>query len=399
MATAVTKLGPYFAGGGGISPNNQSNMKFSQMRGVFRLSMPSADGTPGTAIGGTQIKASELLRVTDVTNTNPNVPDCTENNDIGTAASGNWKVSQMQFSIKYYYITQTGTQLNLDIDALSWNSNFHKTILKWMNIDGTLGSNSNNLSAADINATATNLTVDVTGTVWGAKGDGGTLSSVSGEDGGNALTIISPNANNLRVNVQPTARIYGGGGGGEKALNGSQGSSGTCSTWIYKTVGSGCNYCGDCGAGWERYGGCATGGLCNCYSSWGWTWCNGRHRSSAECRQHSYTTIPGGIGGEGGDGGPGRGYDNQSGSLAGDSGVAGSAWSGCPNPPYTGGTGTPGTGGNTGDTGGDGGEWGLVGQNTPNTGSGGAAGKAISGSNYSVIGTINNNTIRGAYNP
>jgi len=399
MGIAVTKYGPYFAGSGGVSPNNQTNMKFSQMRDTFRLTMPGLDGTPGTATGGTEIKASELLRVTDVTNTNPNVPDCTENNDVG--AVNDWKVSQIKDSIKYYYVTQTGTNINFDIDQSSWNDNLHKSILKWMNVDGTCGSNSSNVSAADLNATANNLTIDVTGTIMGGRGAGGTEVTISGDAGGNALTITSSSANNLRVHVQSGAKIYGAGGGGEFGTVGAQGSSGTCSTYELKTANSGCNSCGDCGAGWERYGGCSTAGqgLCDCHSSWGWTWCNGRYQTAALCRRHTYTTVSGGIGGNGGNGGPGRGYNNQSGSLAGSGGGAGTAWPGCPNPPYTGGVGTPGQPGDPGTAGGSGGEWGLAGVNTPASGNGGVAGKAVSGSNYSVVGVINNSTVRGAFNP
>ena len=398
MGVAVTKAGPYF--NGNASPSNTNNIKFSQMRDTFRLTMPSDIGSPGSVYGGNTITAGELRRNTDRTNTNPIVPDCTENADVG--AVNDWKVSQIRDSIKYYYLTQTGTDLNFDIDASTWNSNINKTILKWMNIDGTCGSNQTNDAAARLDVDACNLTIDVAGNIYGARGVGGTLTTISGEDGGTALYIAPSGSGaneNVRVHVQDPANIYGGGGGGEKAVNGATGNSGTCSTWIYKTVGSGCNYCGDCGAGWERYGGCATGGYCDCFSSWGWTWCNGRNRSSAECRQHSYTTIPGGTGGEGGDGGPGRGYNNLSGSLSGDKGVAGGAWPGCPNPPYTGGVGSPGTIGDDGDDGADGGDWGLAGGNSPNTGSGGAAGRAIDGSDYTVIGVINIKTVRGAYNP
>ena len=390
MSSAVTKAGPYFASG---------EIKWSSLRDTFRLGTPSDDGaTPGSSTTGT-ISASELRRDADVTETNPIVPDATENASIET--TNNWKVSQMRNSIKYYYITQTNTDTNYDIDALSWNSNLNKNILKWVSIDGIVGSNNNAASAADLNATAHNLTITVSGDIWGARGAGGDGSPISGEAGGNALTIASSGGNNIRVNVETGARIYGAGGGGEQGTTGTTGTDGICFDYEYKTVGSGCNYCGDCGAGWERYGGCSTAGqgLCDCYSSWGWTWCNGRYQTAALCRRHTYTTVSGGIGGNGGNGGPGRGYNNQSGSLAGSGGGAGTAWPGCPNPPYTGGVGTPGQPGDPGTAGGSGGEWGLAGVNTPASGNGGVAGKAVSGSNYSVVGVINNSTVRGAFNP
>ena len=62
MAISVTKSGPYFTSGA---------ISFSAMRNTFRLNNPT-----GT------ISASELLRNTDVTNTDPILPDATENSDV-----------------------------------------------------------------------------------------------------------------------------------------------------------------------------------------------------------------------------------------------------------------------------------------------------------------------------
>ena len=50
-----------------------------------------------------------------------------------------------------------------------------------------------------------------------------------------------------------------------------------------------------------------------------------------------------------------------------------------------------------GEDGGNGGEWAQPGGNTNNTGNGGSSGRAIFGSNYSVSGAINPNTIKGSY--
>ena len=50
-------------------------------------------------------------------------------------------------------------------------------------------------------------------------------------------------------------------------------------------------------------------------------------------------------------------------------------------------------------TGGSGGEWGKSGGDTNNTGDGGLTGAAIYGSNYTVTGTINSTTVKGASNP
>ena len=51
------------------------------------------------------------------------------------------------------------------------------------------------------------------------------------------------------------------------------------------------------------------------------------------------------------------------------------------------------------ETGGAGGDWATSGANTNNSGNGGGGARAISGSNYSVTGTINSSTVKGAYNP
>ena len=66
---------------------------------------------------------------------------------------------------------------------------------------------------------AYNLLFDVTGTIKGAPGLGGGKTgnvSISGQTGGTALSIISTGGENLTVLVRSSARIYGGGGGGEK---------------------------------------------------------------------------------------------------------------------------------------------------------------------------------------
>ena len=79
MAISVTKSGPYFTSGA---------ISFSAMRNTFRLNNPT-----GT------ISASELLRDTSLTNTDPILPDATENDDVAT--STNWKTSQIRDSINF----------------------------------------------------------------------------------------------------------------------------------------------------------------------------------------------------------------------------------------------------------------------------------------------------------
>ena len=362
-------------------------ISFSAMRNTFRLNNPT-----GT------ISASELLRNTDVTNADPILPDATENSDVAT--STNWKTSQIRDSIKFYNVTQPSgdTNVNLDIDGLSWNSNLNKNVVKKMNIQGICGSNTTGTAAALMDDTAHNLTIDVSGDIFGcgalAVTDG---NNPDGLDGGDALDVIT-SGNNVKVNVQSTARIYGGGGGGEHGTEGATGQDGTCFNYIFGTVASGCGFCGDCsnlGAGYERYGGCNSGGGCNCAGWWFWYGCRQTTLSTALCRKQDLITVTGGTGGAGGDGGRGRGYNYQSGSLAGVSGGGGSSFVGCGG--FTGTITNGGTGGN-GEIGGTGGDWGENGANTADTGDGGTAGKAIDRStNVSVSGIINSNTIKGIY--
>ena len=264
-----------------------------------------------------------------------------------------------------------------------------------MNLQGICGSNSTSLRAAQIDQTAHNLTIDVSGDIFGCGADA-TVTGPDGLDGGDALGITG-GGNNIKVNLQSTGRIYGGGGAGEHGAQGSQGQSGTCFNYIFQNVNSGCGFCGDCsslGSGYTRIGGCNSGSGCNC-AGWGWWYgCRQRNLSAAECRKQENTVVAGGTGGAGGDGGRGRGFNFQSGSIAGASGGAGGAFAGCGG--FTG-TVTAGSQGNTGETGGNGGEWGASGGDTSNTGDGGDGGAAITPSGITITGTINSNTIKGSY--
>lgn len=362
MPASVTKAGPYFSSG---------SISFSSLRTNFKEE------------GSGAIRASELRRNTTVTNTNPIVPDATENSNISTAS--NLAISQFRNSIKYYYITQTGTDVNFDIDAQSWNGNLTRNIRKWMYMNGTCGSNSVSSTAADFNATAYNLTVDVSGGIYGASGAGGTSGTISGGSGGNALGMNSSGGNNIVVFVRSSANIYAGGGGGEKGATGATGSSGTCSE---SYTASQCGSCPGCAAGYTE-GGCWSGGECSrrqVCNWWGNCWWEASAWTHYRTCSRTYV-VSGGTGGEGGNGGPGRGYNN-SGSLSGNAGAAGGPNNGCGS-----------TNGATGETGGSGGDWGASGGNTNNSGNGGPAGRAIAGSNYSVSGTINSSTIKGLYIP
>ena len=375
MAITVTKSGPYFTSGA---------ISFSAMRNTFRLNNPTGS-----------ISASELRRDTNTSNSDPILPDATENSDVATTT--NWKTSQIRDSIKFYNLTQPSgdTNVNFDIDAQAWNGNLGRNIVKKLNLQGTCGSNNTSLRAAQIDQPAHNLTIDVSGDIFGCGAEA-TTTGPDGADGGDALGVTG-GGNNIKVNLQSTARIYGGGGAGEHGAQGATGQSGTCFDYIFGTVASGCGFCGDCsnlGAGYENYGGCSNAGGCNCGGWWFWSGCSNYIRSTAQCRKQDPQTVAGGTGGTGGDGGRGRGYNYQSGSIAGATGSNGAAFGGCGG--YDGQITAGGTG-NTGETGASGGEWGADGGDTSNTGDGGDAGAAIFPSGISVTGSINSNTIKGSY--
>lgn len=351
MTATVTKAGPYFSSG---------LISFSSLRDTFR-------GTSGS------IKASELIRNTTTSNTNPIVPDATENSSVST--SNNLKLSQFRNTIKYYYITQTGTDFNFDISAQSWNSNLNKNIKKWAYINGTCGSTSVLSSAATIGSTVYNLTIDVSGGIYGAGGSSGISPTINGGNGGDALSITNSSGSNLVINVQSTANIYAGGGGGEKGIDGIDGTGGSYledKSYVYCEEGltAGCAY-GGTYYGYARIR-CCSGSDSACSKS---LWIN-----------YCYNTIytAGGTKGIGGDGGLGQGY-NQT-RTNGTAGAAGGA-----------GGGSGATDGTAGENGGNGGDWATSGGNTNNSGNGGSSGKAIAGSGYSVSGTINSSTIKGLY--
>ena len=308
MSVSPSVAGPYFSSG---------SISFSALRNTFKQ---VSSGT---------IKASELKRNTTTSNTDPIVPDSTEN--AAVSSSTNLKLSQFRNTIKYYYMTQSGTDINLDFASQSWNSNLGKNIRKWLYINGTLGSNSVGSAAAYLNATVYNLLVDISGSIYGAGGSGGNAGS-SGGSGGDAFSIYN-SGSNLVVNVQSSAKIYGGGGGGGGGGRGSNGRDGLC----IKTEsfsGCGANYTPSCSAGFtelalDRGGCCLSETITTCI----------RYNKKGECKQTKSTTnclrynrtrrcekrtvIAGGQGGDGGVGGPGRGYNYQSGSLGGSPGQSG----------------------------------------------------------------------------
>jgi len=377
MAATVSKAGPYYSSG---------EIKFSSLRSNFRaqLRKETYNGSETFNSDSSPIKASELRRITSTSNETSTVPDATENANISTGS--NWKTSQFRNSIKFYYIAQTGTDTNFDIAGQSWNGNLNKNIRKIMFMVGTCGSNAPGSPAASSNSTSHNLTIDVYGGIYGASGRGGGRSgapAISGENGGDALQFFN-NGNGNRVLIRSGSNVYGAGGGGERGRNGDNGSTGRCINYSQYNKRR-CGSCPGCDGGDQRI---------DCYNRQGrcsWT----RQFHDAVCRRRNNNDVAGGPGGTGGLGGPGRGY-NYSGDRAGDNGTSGSG-GGCSGYNENGSP-VP-TRGKDGEKGGDGGDWGNNGENTNNTGNGGETGRAIRGDNYSVTGTVDSSTVRGAYNP
>jgi len=411
MSVTVTKNpgqgnAPFFSSG---------QISFSQLRNYF------TDDQSGF---GSQISASQLRRDTDVSRENPIVPDSTENSQISTGS--NLSLSQFRNSIKRYVATQSGTDTNssypdqpgfrmglLDPNGrgIDWSgggyygkdgqggnpgwqsgnatqSNLGRNVQKGIMITGTCGSlygptPGNGRPAAQLNPAIRvhNIRIDVSGSILGYGGSGGTVTGGDGEDGGVALVFGNVGYNN-RVRVGSGARIYGGGGGGEKGRTGNNGSSARCVR--SETFRSGCQQgSNSCPGGWNQTG--------------SWNHCCRTRRGCAAnhwykvCEQSYNTSTP--IGGIGGNGGRGRGYNNQSGPDNGSSGGSGS----CPS--CNGGYSQQGGScAQNGETGGRGGDWGQNGGETGGSGRSGRGGYAIAAwdGRYDVYGTVNSSTVRGS---
>jgi len=379
MSVSVSKAGPYYASG---------EIKFSSLRSNFRAQQrkDTSGGSETFTTDNASISTSELFRELDTAVTNPVVPDATENSNIATSAD-NLKLSQFRNSVKYYYITQSGTDENLVLEEQSWNSNLDKNINTFIFITGTCGSNSSSSPALSLSAVTNNLTVDIVGSILGAAGRGGGISGApdpSGEGAGTAMSVSSSDGN-VEILVRSGARIYGGGGGGERGKRGNNGGGGTC---VDYTTSAGCGNV-SCPGGYSLIS-AWDGGCCQTYcTGWGpWRNCSRCRRRTRYARCERRYSTSGGTGGAGGTGGTGRGFNNQSGSLQGSAGSSGSGGGGC-----------GAQSGQRGETGGAGGDWASAGANTNNSGNGGSGARAISGSNYTVTGTINSSTIKGGYNP
>jgi hypothetical protein len=343
------------------------NIKFSDLRNSFK-----------EVTGGT-ISASELRRNTDVTNTNPIVPDATENTSVSTLKD--LKISQFKNTIKYYDLNQSGIGTNLNLVALStaeaganWNSNLAKTVVKRVSIAGVVTSTSASSASLSVNANAYNLNLIISGEIYGEGGSGGAGASPNGSKGGDAMSLISTGGN-IYVQTLLSAKVYGGGGGGAEGLQGASSDVGKCYTYTDTNTGASCGGCPGCGAGTEAQG-CFSSGSCGCGKG-----CSTPGEANT-CRTYTYYDSAKTPGGAGGAGGKGRGYSNRTQiSLIGSIGTNGTSTT-CPgaNVSVT-------KTSSTGDTGASGGEWGEKGVDAgpgATDPKGGALGAAISGSKYVI---------------
>lgn len=187
------------------------------------------------------VSLSSYIRQTSLSLTSPTVPNATENANIPTTAvrqsetvtGSNIQLSDYRGSVTFYNLIQTGTNTDLDIDALSdWNSNLGKNVPKKFQVNGTIGATSTSNYAASFNAAAFNLSIIIgtNGSIQGAGGAGGTPSSPNGKDGGNALYVRSNTTSGSnatrKIKLYNTGKIYAGGGGGGCGAKGGTGGAG-----------------------------------------------------------------------------------------------------------------------------------------------------------------------------
>lgn len=365
-----------------------------------------------------QIKASELLRNVSNAESNPIVPNSTENSTI--SSSQNWKVSQFYGGkVKYYDIAQSGTDDNvsdntkngIDISSQSWNSNLNKNIKKVFYVDGTIGSITATKSAAYFDTEAYNFQIHLRngGQILGAggarnSGVGGDALYVNSSGSGETAKII--------IILDEGSSIKSGGGGGARGADGWTGPNGPC--WVRReyTKGSDCNceFYPSCenpnnpitinnvtynSRDARKIGGNNGGRGCACF-----IWCRKTCISKTECEVYDPVEIVGGPGGTGGNGGLGQGYNqtrtDSIATLDVTNGPTSGTLENCPK--YA-------TKGEDAKPGGPGGDWANRGGGTKRTdiqsmvnayyvspasayygSDGGSPGRAVTGSNYQING-------------
>ena len=197
---------------------------------------------------GTEVKASELLRdtrtapVSGKLQTDPIVPDATENimaarpidnDDVSTYANLDLRLEHFRNSIKYYDIRQTNTEIQTNIEDLSWNGNLHKSIVKLIDVNGIYASDNPIDPALELNGTANNLTIKVNGEgkIYGSAGRGSISAATRSGIGGDAIKLDNASITGNKVVVHATSnqsRIWAGGGAGGKGANGRTGRTVMC---------------------------------------------------------------------------------------------------------------------------------------------------------------------------
>lgn len=377
MAITVTRQGPFF---------NSGSISWSDIREQFRAANIDGSFDNDTAA----ISVSELYRSTDNTITDPIVPDCEENRESGPSnngvpTSGTFAISRMRDTIKFYFITQSSTNQNVDFDSLTnldYQANLNRNIRKRIRVNGTITAQSVNNPAAQFNAQASNIRIEIgsDGRVLGFHGDGGNGSAAGsgkvlgqqGQAGGPAFELNSPNGNNNVIFLNSQSNVWGGGGGGRGGRDGS-----STSQQLQQ-------YQGNQQQQTDVFGNpqCVQdGGAKSCDArkpagTQGTPGCAGTYALSNGCAcslcQASVKTTSNTAGGAGR---AGRGAGNLTASLSGGAGGGGDA-----------------------EDGGNGGDWGQAGNGSDNeSGTGGAAGAAMSGAgnNFTITGTNNSTTIKG----
>jgi len=217
-------------------------IRFSELRKQFKTVKPrssyddSSDDYSGDS-NSISISSSELLKITDLSVSNPLVGDSKENLNI--SSSYNWKISQFRNSIKYYFAQQTGTDTDIDGDVdISWNTNLNKTINKFFFVEGTIGATSPTNSALRFDNPVTNLNIIIktNGEVLGAGGTNSTVETPIGGNGGNAISFTSnaDSINSIIIDVNSGGALKAGGGGGGLGGDGNY----TATTSTYSTFSS-----------------------------------------------------------------------------------------------------------------------------------------------------------------
>ena len=441
MTVVVSREGPYFGSG---------TIRWSDLRSKFK---ETSNGT---------IRCSELFRNTNIYDRNPIVPDSTENDQAADPYSGgtdatkapfvfsgtgtNWKASLMRNSIKRYFATQTGTDVEFEMglftasgskgidwdgqgvaDALgSVTGNITRNIYKEIRITGICGSTDTGIDgtagsggvgkqkkpAARLELPsgmkAINVTIKNSGSIHGAGGLGGFFPdgtspldrSDPGKDGGIALKIWHEGEES-KTYIQNTGEIFGGGGGGEQGKHGYINPAGLNAMRANCYADNSYNYFGgyyntcngesvqdSCGSDtllrplWSFRIQCDDSDPANPYDGW---------VGNAYCRHvdiySEFGDAP--VQGRGGRGGNGKGYTQS--RTTGFSGTDPGS-SACPTCPAGTAANPGGECSGPGGKGGDGGEWGATGESTTGispaaTGltqgqGGGKSGPSICGKNY-----------------